>query len=61
MESILLGQQGKDHTLMTLFRDAVCGLKSGQGKVIFLSDVRFSQEIFPDHPGQQADRGGTDP
>lgn len=50
MESILLGQQGKDHTLMTLFRDAVCGLKSGQGKVIFLSDVRFSQEIFPDHP-----------
>ena len=50
MESILLGQQGRDHTLMTLFRDAVYGLKSGQGKVIFLSDVRFSKEIFPEDP-----------
>lgn len=50
MESILLGQQGRDHTLMTLFRDAVYGLKIGQGKVIFLSDVRFSKEIFPESP-----------
>lgn len=50
LESILLGMQGKDHTLLTLFRDAVYQLKNGQGKIIFLSDVRFSTEIFPDSP-----------
>lgn len=48
MESILLSQQGKDHTLLTLFRSAIDDLKFGQGKLIFLSDVRFSKEIFPD-------------
>lgn len=48
LESILLSMQGKDHTLLTLFRDAVYQMKSGQGKIIFLSDVRFSPEIFPD-------------
>lgn len=50
MESILLEQQGKDHTLLTLFRDAVYNLKTGQGKLIFLSDIRFSKDIFPDNP-----------
>lgn len=50
LESILLSMQGKDHTLLTLFRDAVYQMKSGQGKIIFLSDVRFSPEIFPDSP-----------
>lgn len=50
MESILLGTQGKDHTLLTLFRDAVYSMTSGQGKIVFLSDVRFSTEIFPDNP-----------
>ena len=50
MESILLGTQGKDHTLLTLFRDAVYNMTSGQGKIVFLSDVRFSTEIFPDNP-----------
>lgn len=50
LESILLNMQGKDHTLLTLFRDAVYQMKSGQGKIIFLSDVRFSSEIFPESP-----------
>lgn len=49
IEAILLGLQGKDHTLLTLFRDAIYNLKSGQGKLIFLSDVRFSKDIFPDN------------
>ena len=49
MESILLGTQGKDHTLLTLFRDAVYNMTSGQGKIVFISDVRFSTEIFPDN------------
>lgn len=50
MESILLDQQGKDFTLLKLFSDAVYGLKTGQGKLIFLSDVRFSKQIFPENP-----------
>ena len=50
MESILMEQQGKDFTQLTLFRNAVYGLKTGQGKLIFLSDVRFSKQFFPDNP-----------
>lgn len=50
MESILMGLQGKDHTLLTLFRDAIYNLNAGRGKIIFISDVRFSPEIFPDNP-----------
>lgn len=50
MENIMLGMQGKDHTLLTLFRDAVYSLPSGRGKLIFLSDVRFSKEAFPEDP-----------
>lgn len=50
IENILSGLQGKDHTLFTLFLNAIGSLQSGQGKVIFLSDIRFSKTIFPDNP-----------
>lgn len=50
MENILLGLQGKDHTLLALFRDAICDLHTGYGKLIFISDVRFSKEAFPEDP-----------
>lgn len=50
MENILLGLQGRDHTLLTLFLNAVCSLQGGQGKVIFISDIRFSKEVFPENP-----------
>lgn len=50
MENILLGLQGRDHTLLTLFLNAVSSLQGGQGKVIFLSDIRFSKEVFPENP-----------
>lgn len=50
MESIFLEQQGRDYTLLTLFRDAIYNLAIGQGKLILISDIRFSTEIFPNHP-----------
>lgn len=50
MENILLGLQGRDHTLLTLFLNAVFALQGGGGKVIFLSDVRFSRGAFPESP-----------
>lgn len=53
MENILLGLQGKDHTLLTLFLNAMCTLQGGQGKVIFLSDVRFSQKVFSENPAMK--------
>lgn len=49
LENILQGLQGKDHTLLTLFRESVYGLQNGHGKVIFISDVRFSKEAFPEN------------
>lgn len=53
MESIFLEQQGRDYTLLTLFRDAIYNLSIGQGKLILISDIRFSKEIFPNHPSVQ--------
>ena len=53
LESIFLEQQGRDYTLLTLFRDAVYNLTVGQGKLILISDIRFSKEIFPEHRAVQ--------
>ena len=53
MESILLEQQGRDYSLLTLFRDAIYNLSIGQGKLILISDIRFSKDIFPNHPSVQ--------
>ena len=52
LESIFLEQQGRDYTLLTLFRDAVYNFV-GQGKLILISDIRFSKEIFPEHRAVQ--------
>lgn len=48
LESIIYHPQGKDVTLLTLFREEISKIKVGSGKVIFVSDVLFSKELFPD-------------